>query len=71
LNKEFDMSKKASAETAVLTADEQRRAVARILAAGLRRLQHLAMPPAAQNSSDSAPNCLEVSGKTVLSVHSG
>jgi hypothetical protein len=71
LNWESSMSKKATATTSLLTEDEQFRAVARILAAGLRRLQGQATLPTVQNSPESAPNCLEVSEKTVLSVQTG
>jgi hypothetical protein len=71
VKEKHSMSRKYTREAGMLTADERQRALARILAVGLRRLERRPAPPAAQNSSESAPNCLEVSPKTVLSVHTG
>jgi hypothetical protein len=61
-------------ETDTLTPDERRRAVARILAAGVLRLREraaLAAPAAPKILSESGPNCLEVLPETRLSVHPG
>ena len=60
-----------------LTPEDRFREVAAVLARGLLRLH--ARPAAAcpaehlgpENSPDSSPNCLEVPGETVLSVHTG
>lgn len=57
-----------------MTSDERRREIAHLLAQGvlrLRRQQHLAASPAAQYVAESASAPLEVSGGTVLSVHTG
>ena len=58
-----------------LTPDERLSKVACILAAGVLRLHaRAALPgddPALEKSRDSGPAGLEVSEKTVLSVHSG
>jgi hypothetical protein len=58
--------------------DQRRQAIAQILASGLLRLHGrsaLAVSgpasPASPDSAESGPNCFEVSGKTVLSVHTG
>jgi hypothetical protein len=61
----------------VLTPDDRLREVAAVLACGLLRLH--ARPsapdpaghPASKNLPDSSPNCLELPGETVLSVHTG
>ena len=68
-NQVITMRQKNSATTALLTDDERRRALARILAAGLRRLQYRAVPSTIQNSPESAPNCLELPAEMRLSVH--
>jgi hypothetical protein len=59
-----------------MTADQRLREVAAILAAGVLRLHSraaLSINPGQdrkpENSPKSAPDCLEVSGQTVLSVH--
>ena len=58
-----------------LTPDERLSEVAGILAAGVLRLHaRAALPgdnPGLEKSPDSGPAGLEVSGETVLSVHSG
>lgn len=58
-----------------LSVDERLSAVAGILAAGILRLQSRAAPlahaPESEKSPDSGPTCLDVSAKTVLSVHAG
>jgi hypothetical protein len=57
-----------------MTSDERRREIAHLLAQGvlrLRRQRHLAASPAAHNAAESASDPLEVSGETVLSVHTG
>jgi hypothetical protein len=61
-----------------MSADQRRREVARILAAGVLRLQaRAALPPdpgetsGPKNRAQSGQDCLEVLRKTVLSVHTG
>ena len=58
-----------------LSDDARISAVASILAAGILRLQSRAALTAkmaeSEISSDSGPACLDVSAKTVLSVHAG
>jgi hypothetical protein len=61
-----------------MTADQRRREVARILAAGVLRLHaRAALPPdqdgvsGPENPAESSQDCLEVSLETVLSVHTG
>jgi hypothetical protein len=62
-------------DPASLTADDRLSAVASILAAGIIRLQSraalLAQVAESENPPDSSPACLDVSSKTVLSVHAG
>jgi hypothetical protein len=62
-------------DPAALSSDERLSAVASILAAGILRLQSRAALAAQVAESeippDSDPVCLEVSTKTVLSVHAG
>jgi hypothetical protein len=64
--------------TSTLSPDERLREVAAILAAGVARLRlRAALPgsggdgPGSEKPPESAPNCLEVSAETRLSVHSG
>jgi hypothetical protein len=59
-----------------LTADRRRGEVARILAAGILRLRARAALPGAgepgpEKSAESVGDCLELSGGTRLSVHTG
>lgn len=58
-----------------LAPNERLSAVASILAAGILRLQSRATLPTcmaeSKNPPDSDPACLDVSSKTVLSVHAG
>jgi hypothetical protein len=60
-----------------LTPDERRRAVARVLAAGILRLRaraalpEPAAPPGPKILTESGPNCLEVLPETRLSVPPG
>ena len=63
---------------AAITADDQIRAVADVLAAGLLRLRErnrgigdLAAGATDEIPSKSSRNCLEVPGETVLSEHTG
>jgi len=65
-------------EVSDLTPDQRRREIARILADGIVRLRSRAAlptavtaPPASEKPAASSPNCLEVSGETRLSVHTG
>jgi hypothetical protein len=65
-------------EPAAQTCDERLREVAAILAAGILRLHSRAALPAdpaqhsgPENPPESGQDCLEVPGKTVLSVHTG
>lgn len=62
-------------DPASLADDERLSAVANILAAGILRLRSRAAlrDPAAksENPLESGPACLDVSSKTVLSVHAG
>jgi|YelNatPaOPRAMG01_1025707.scaffolds.fasta_scaffold186467_2 hypothetical protein len=65
-------------DPAFLTAAERFRELAGILAAGILRLRDraaLAADPgehsAPKNSEESGDSCLELSAKTVLSVHGG
>lgn len=67
-----------SIDNSPLTPDERRAEVARILAAGVLRLQARALPEAEsanrsapETPSESASSCLEVPAETVLSVHDG
>lgn len=67
-----------SNDPADMTADERLREVAAILAVGILRLRSRAALPAPwadhsgpQNPRDAGQDCLEVSAKTVLSVHEG
>ena len=56
------------------TPEQQRREIASILAAGILRLRaRAALAPATGlgKTENSAPNCLEVPPKTVLSGHRG
>jgi hypothetical protein len=62
----------------ILTPLQRRCELAALLARGLLRLHErrvLAVaptgPPAAENPPESVANCLELSGETVLSVHTG
>jgi hypothetical protein len=62
----------------VMTPDQRRGEVARVLAAGVLRLhQRAALAgapgklPDSGKPTESSPNCLEVSRGTVLSVHTG
>jgi hypothetical protein len=55
----------------LLTADQRLREIARLLGAALLRLRRRVPPPGAQILPESAPNCLEVSGRPRLSVHGG
>jgi hypothetical protein len=66
------------ADSLSLTPHERRRDVARILAAGVRRLRSRTVIPAdpgrhpdSDNSADSSQDCLELSAQSRLSVHSG
>jgi hypothetical protein len=62
-------------DTDFLIPDERRRAVARILAAGVLRLRDRAAlpdpaaPPAPKDLTESDQNCLEVPAETRLTVH--
>lgn len=61
-------------DAARLTPDERLEEVAAILAAGVVRLRNRAALPQAsdhENPTESGAACLEVPGKTVLSVHAG
>jgi hypothetical protein len=65
-------------DPAAMTAEERLREVASILAAGVLRLRSRAALPAdlgqhsgPKNLPESGQDCLEVPGKTVLSVHTG
>jgi hypothetical protein len=62
-------------DPAAMSAHERLHEVATILAAGILRLRsRAALPsehPGPNNPSESAEDCLEVSAKTVLSVHTG
>lgn len=65
-------------DPAHMTADERLREVAAILAAGVLRLHSRAALPDDSNRNsgpesppDAEPNCLEVPGETVLTVHTG
>jgi hypothetical protein len=61
------------------SADEQLRQLAAFLATGLRRLSRQSLPLAAtsapqepsENPAESGRDCLELCGKTRLSVHNG
>jgi hypothetical protein len=56
------------------TPEQRRRDIAAILAAGILRLRaRAALAPTFDlgKTENSAPNCLEVSGQTVLSGHQG
>lgn len=61
------------ADSMYLQPDERLREVAAILASGVLRLRRLAdlRGQATDSRENSAPSCLEVSGETVLSVHTG
>jgi hypothetical protein len=61
-----------------LTADERLRELAALLARGLLRLRDRRLLPDAasphplpEKTPESASNCLELPGETVLSVHTG
>jgi hypothetical protein len=64
-------------DPALLSPDEQLRALAGILAAGLLRLRRTPIPagtaarPGPENSSESGQDCLELGGDLRLSVHNG
>jgi hypothetical protein len=69
---------RACADSLPLTADERFREVARILAAGVRRLRPRTETPAdhgqslnPENPADSSRDCLELPGHSRLSVHGG
>jgi hypothetical protein len=65
---------RGSEEVTTLTADQRRREVAGILAAGILRLRSraaLLVQTALEKPENSAPNCLEVPDETRLSGHTG
>jgi hypothetical protein len=64
----------SSREPAALTPDQRLREVAALLARGLLRLRDrrlLPDPSTPEYLPESVSNCLELSGETVLSVHTG